>query len=144
VNHYTTSFSVDQTPEEAFMAINNVRQWWGPNVDGDNTSVGDEFTFRVPGVHTSKLRVVELIPYQKVAWLVLENHMSYVEDQSEWIGTTITFQIDRQDGRTEVRFAHEGLNPEYECYGVCSNAWASLMHHSLPGLIATGEGHGYK
>jgi hypothetical protein len=143
VNDYTTSFSVDQTPEQVFEAINNVRQWWGSNVEGDNTSLGDEFTYRVSGVHICRLRVVELVPCQKVAWLVLDNHMSYVEDQSEWIGTTITFEIDRRDGSTEVRFAHQGLIPENECYRMCSNAWAALMHHSLPGLITTGEGHGY-
>lgn len=144
MNDYTTSFVVDQTTEHAFEAINNVRQWWGPNVEGDNTALGDEFTYRVPGAHTCRLRVVELVPNQKIVWLVLDNHMSFVEDQSEWIGTTITFEIDRQDGRTEVRFAHLGLYPQHECYSVCSDAWGSLMHHSLPGLITIGEGHGYQ
>jgi len=27
-SNYTTSFVVDETPEEAFAAINNVRGWW--------------------------------------------------------------------------------------------------------------------
>jgi activator of Hsp90 ATPase-like protein len=125
MNDYTTSFAVDQTPNEVFEAINNVREWWGPNVEGDNTAVGDEFTYRVPDIHTCTLRVVELIPDQKVVWVVLDNHMSFVEDQSEWIGTTITFEIDRRGDQTEVRFAHLGLFPKHECYDVCSNAWGS-------------------
>ncbi|MGO9661153.1 MAG: SRPBCC family protein [Acidimicrobiales bacterium] len=144
MNDYTTSFVVDQSPEEVFEAVNNVREWWGPNVGGDNTAVGDEFTYRVPDTHTCKLRVVELVPNEKVVWLVLDNLMSFVEDQSEWTGTTITFEIERKGDRTEVRFAHLGLFPEHECYDVCSNAWGSLMHHSLPSLITTGVGHGYK
>jgi uncharacterized protein YndB with AHSA1/START domain len=144
MNDYATSFVVDQSPKEVFEAIKNVREWWGPNVEGDNTAVGDEFTYRVPDIHTCKLRVVELVPNEKVVWLVLDNHMSFVEDQSEWTGTTITFEIDRKGDHTEVRFAHLGLFPEHECYDVCSNAWGSLMHHSLPSLITTGVGHGYK
>ena len=48
-------------------------KWWGPNVQGDNTAVGDEFTYRVLDVHTCKLRVVELVPNERVVWLVLES-----------------------------------------------------------------------
>ena len=140
---YTTSFLVDRSAREVFEAVNNVRGWWGPNVEGGNDEVGEEFTYRVPGVHTCRLRVVERVPDEKVVWLVLENHLSFVEDQSGWTGTSISFEIHGGADGTEVRFAHLGLLPEHECYEVCSDAWGSLMHHSLPSLINTGVGHGY-
>src|SRR5690242_8643331 len=92
MNDFTTSFIVDQSPEDVFEAINNVRGWWGEDVEGSNSNIGDEFTYRVQGIHYSKLRVIERIPNEKVKWLVLENHMNYVEDQSEWLGTTISFE----------------------------------------------------
>ena len=144
MNDFTTSFVVDQTSEKVFDAINNVRGWWGEDVEGSNDKVGDEFTYRVQDIHNSKLRVIELIPNEKVVWLVLDNHMNFVEDQTEWVGTTINFEIARKDDQTEVRFAHLGLIPQYECFGVCSNAWGSLMHGSLPRLITTGTGQPYK
>ena len=144
MNDFTTSFVVDQSPAEVFEAINNVRGWWGEDVEGSNTNVGDEFKYRVQDVHYSKLRVIERVPNEKVVWLVLENHMNYVEDQTEWVGTTISFDIAEKGDQTEVRFAHLGLLPQFECFGVCSNAWGALMRNSLPSLIATGTGHPYK
>jgi hypothetical protein len=144
VKDFTVSFVVDQTPEEVFNAVNDVRGWWGEDVEGSNGTAGDEFTYRVQDVHYSKLRVIELVPHEKVMWQVLENHMSFVEDQTEWVGTKISFEIRPKGDQTEVRFAHQGLVQEFECFDVCSNAWSSLMSRSLPSLIATGHGHPYK
>ena len=144
MNDFTTSFVVDQTPKEVFDAINNVRGWWGEDVEGSTDQVGAEFTYRNHDIHYSKIRITELIPNEKVEWLVLDNHMNFVEDQTEWVGTTISFEIARKGDQTEVRFAHLGLLPQFECFGVCSNAWSSLMGSSLPSLIATGTGHPYK
>ena len=144
MDDFTTSFVVDQSPETVFEAINNVRGWWGEDVDGSNANVGDEFTYRVKDVHRSRLRVIERVPNQKVVWLVLENHMNFVEDQTEWVGTTISFEIGTKLDQTEVRFAHLGLSLQFECFGVCSNAWGSLIGSSLPSLIATGTGYPYK
>jgi len=144
MNDFTTSVVVDQSPVKVFEAINNVRGWWGEDVEGSHANVGDEFTYRVQDIHYSKLRVIERIPNENVVWLVLDNHMNFVEDQTEWVGTTISFDIAEKGDQTEVRFAHLGLLPQFECFGVCSNAWGALMRSSLPSLIATGTGHPYK
>lgn len=143
MNDFTASFVVDQTPERVFDAINNVRGWWGEDVEGSTDNVGDEFTYRVQDIHYSKLAVIERIPYEKVEWRVLDNHMNFVADQTEWVGSTIRFEIAPASDKTEVRFAHVGLLPENECFAVCSNAWGYLMHGSLQRLITTGRGQPY-
>ena len=52
----------------------------------------------------------------------------------------IIFEISRKDTKTEVRFTHLGLVPEYECFDMCSNAWGSYINGSLHNLITTGKG----
>ena len=49
---YTTTFTVDQTPEEAFAAINNVRGWWSGEIDGHTDQLSAEFTYRYGDVWT--------------------------------------------------------------------------------------------
>lgn len=137
---YRTFFSVDRTPQQVFDAVNDVRSWWMTKIDGDNLAVGDEFSYRVPGVHFCKMRVTELVPGQKVVWQVVDNHMSFIEDQSEWIGTEIRFELSEKDGATELRFTHDGLVPSYECFDICRNAWTFYVGESLRSLAATGEG----
>jgi hypothetical protein len=133
--NFTTTFTVDQTPEKAFAAINNVRGWWSGEIEGSTDKLGDEFTYRYEDVHYSKQKVTELIPGKKVVWLVLDSQLNLVSDKSEWNGTKITFEIAKKGANTEVRFTHVGLVPDYECYGACSNAWGSYINGSLRSLI---------
>ena len=138
-HNFTTTFTVDQTPEETFTAINNVRGWWAGEIEGMTDKLGEEFTYHYEDVHYSKQQITEFVPGKKVAWLVVDGYLNFVEDESEWIGTEITFDISKKGDQTEVCFNHVGL-AEHECFNVCSNAWGFYINGSLRSLIATGEG----
>lgn len=137
---YTTSFTVDRPPLEVFHAINDVRSWWNEDITGETAAVGAEFTHHVKDIHRARMQVTELIPGERVAWRVLDNWFSFIQDQSEWKDTEIRFDLSEKDGATEVRFTHVGLVPDYECFDVCSNAWGLYIGGSLRSLIATGDG----
>jgi hypothetical protein len=137
--NFTTAFTIDQTPEEAFAAINNVRGWWSGEIEGSTDKLGDEVTYRYKDVHYSKQKITELIPGKKVVWFVLDSQLNFVSDKSEWNGTKIAFEIAKKGDKTEVHFTHVGLVPDYECYGACSNAWGSYINGSLRSLITAGK-----
>jgi hypothetical protein len=137
---FTTTILVDQSPQEVFNAINNVRGWWQGVIEGSTDKLNDEFTYRMKEFHFSKQKITAIIPNQKVIWLVTESQLNFIKDKDEWTGTTIIFEISEQDNKTQLRFAHVGLNPEIECYGACSNGWAQLIQQSLFSLITTGKG----
>jgi hypothetical protein len=137
---FTTTLLVDQTPEEVLNAINNVRGWWSENIDGGTEKLNDEFIYQYKDVHYCKIKVIELVPNQKVGWLVLDNYFKFTEDKSEWKGTKIIFDISQKDNQTEIRFTHEGLVPQYECYEICREAWTNYIQDSLLGLITTSKG----
>lgn len=137
---FTTTFSVNQTPEEAFHAINNVRGWWSEEIEGSTAKVGDEFRYQYQNLHTCTMKLVELVPDKRIAWLVTDNHFSFIKDKTEWKGTRVVFDIAKKDDKTEIHFTHEGLVPAYECYSVCSDAWGSYIRGRLKSLIVTGKG----
>ncbi|MGH7522481.1 MAG: SRPBCC family protein [Gemmatimonadales bacterium] len=136
---YTTSFTVDQSPEEAFAAITNVRGWWSGEIEGDTDRLGAEFTYRVPEVHYCKLKITEFVPGKAVMWHVLNSDLSYTNARHEWDDTRITFQISPKNGKTEICFTHVGLVPQDECYESCSDAWGMLVNGNLRNLITTGR-----
>jgi uncharacterized protein YndB with AHSA1/START domain len=137
---YTTSFTVDQSPERVFNAVTNVRGWWSGQIDGPTDKLGGEFTYRYEDVHRSTQRITELVPGKKVVWHVRDAQINFVKDKAEWNGTDIVFEISKKGDKTELRFIHVGLHPTIECYGKCAGAWGFYINDSLRSLITTGKG----
>ncbi len=109
--NYTTSFTVDQIPEEAFAAINNVRGWWSEEIEGSTDKLGEEFKYHFKDLHRCTMKITELVPNKKVVWHVLDNYFSFTKDKTEWKDTEITFEISKKGDKTEIHFTHRGLVP---------------------------------
>ncbi|HSD05855.1 MAG TPA: hypothetical protein VLC96_01315, partial [Flavobacterium sp.] len=85
---FSFSFESSKTPEEIFNTLIDVRKWWvglfGEDIKGGSDMLNEEFTFDAgEGKHHTKHRLIEVVPNQKIVWLVTESQLSFVEKTDE-------------------------------------------------------------
>ncbi len=69
-----------------------------------------------------RMRVEELVPRKRVAWLCQG-------DPQEWEGTQLTWDLEStESGGTDLRFAHRGWASTEGEYPRCNTTWGHLMH----------------
>ncbi len=139
-DHFTASITVDQTPDEVFAAITDVRGWWNENLIGDSAALDEQFVFFDEGIRFSRFRLTEVEPGKRIVWQVVDSYLAFVSDHDEWTGTTVVFDIAATTDGTTLHFTHQGLTSTSECYVACSKGWSFYINKSLPQLLATGTG----
>ncbi len=138
---FNITFWVDQTPEEVFNAVNNVRGWWSDSLEGNSEKLNDVFSYTHKPFHYSKHRLIEVIPNEKVVWLTIDSNLTFVEKKEEWNDTKVVFQISKIDNKTQLSITHLGLVPELQCFEGCSKGWTYYLQKSLLPFITTGKGN---
>lgn len=137
---FATTLTVDAAPSEVFNAVNNVRGWWSENIDGDTDRQGGEFLYHYQDVHRARMKITEFVAGEKVVWHVLDNYFKFTQDETEWKDTRVIFEISGANGKTRLKFTHQGLVPAYECFKICQDAWTHYIQDSLKDLIVKGKG----
>lgn len=66
-----------------------------------------------------------MVPPKRIVWLVMEQNFKDTKKQ-EWNGSTVLFEISALNGKTRLRFTHQGLVPPLDCYEDCQYAWTSI------------------
>ena len=73
-------------------------------------------------------------------WLVTESKLDWLErDKAEWTGTKMVFDITTNGDQTVLRFTHEGLVPEKECFELCEQGWNMVIKERLFNFITVGK-----
>ena len=119
---------------EAISTINGLANWWTVQTEGSaEVNEAIQFTF---GEHDGpKVKVTESVPGEKVAWECLESTHG-------WTGNTFSFLLDENDGKTRVRFSHNGFNEQDDFYAICCFSWGRYME-SLRQYCQTGKGEAF-
>ncbi|AZB08055.1 SRPBCC domain-containing protein [Chryseobacterium sp. G0162] len=146
MDNYTNTIEVKTTADKSYGALaRQIPLWWTEMFEGSSAQTGDVFTIRF-GVNIHKtMRVKESIPNSKIIWEVEDSLIALPElkNQTEWIGTTIVWELVPTGENTQIKVTHLGLNPDIECYDICSNGWVQFLG-SLKLFLETGKGTPYK
>jgi hypothetical protein len=137
---FTATILVDQAAGEAFDAIKNLRGWWSEEIEGETGKLNETFFYHYKDVHLCKIRLTESVPGKRLVYLVVKGEFNFTSDREEWTNTRFVFDISNEGGKTKIKFTHEGLIPEHECYDICDEAWTNYIKKSLYDLITTGKG----
>jgi uncharacterized protein YndB with AHSA1/START domain len=104
---YSTAIEVPKSPNEVFSRLtHDVGKWWPEDVEGETAKLNDEFIFRSGDAHFSRNKVIELVPDQRVVWLVTEGIRK--TDNFEWTGTKMIYEITPKGENTLVQFTYDG------------------------------------
>jgi hypothetical protein len=136
---FTCSVEVAIPPLTAFELIRQVSDWWVADFEGEAGRLGDVFTVR-SGTTWMRFKIVELVPSEKQVWKVVDCCLPWNNDKTEWNNTAIIWELTATGGGTQIKFTHEGLVPEAECYGQCAKSWSSYIKESLHRFITSGVG----
>ena len=130
--NFSYTFTSSKSPNEIFNRLIDPKKWWNDLHDeiitGKSEQPNDVFIFDAGnGIHHTEQKLVEVIPDKKIVWEVTDSNLTFANKTNEWTGTKIGFDISAKDHQTQVVFTHEGLTPEFECYGGCSGAWTQYL-----------------
>ena len=136
--HYHNSAIVNVTQEEAMQKIVDVPAWWSENFEGHCQAEGDVFTVRFGKIYKT-FKVTEL-SVDRMVWEVIDCHMPWLSNITEWNGTRVVWEVSTSGDGTSVSMTHIGLVPEVECYNDCRKGWNYYFEQSLLQWITEGKG----
>ncbi len=139
-DNFSSSFTVNANAADAMKKICNVPGWWGVSFTGSAERHGDTFIIKMGGDSFFNCTVTDIVPGKRMAWLVTDCNMPWYADKKEWAGTRMTFDLKEHDDSTDIRFTHEGLTPDMECYPDCAPGWDHWIKTSLASYLSTGTG----
>jgi uncharacterized protein YndB with AHSA1/START domain len=115
----------------ALTDIDALTAWWTPA--GGDAEAGETLRFLM-GDQEVVMQVDEADRPSRVRWSVL-----VCEPASDWVGTSITFDLEPVGAGTELRFHHRGLNPRLDCFDMCQAGWTHFLA-SLVDYVDRGTG----
>ena len=124
---------IKATPEKVYQAVTTqegIEAWWCKNTTAKpEEGFVNIFIF---GQYRNEMKVTDLVPSKRAAW-------ECINSIEEWIGTTISFDLEEKNGNTLLRFTHGSWRAATDMFAACSYDWAIFLK-SLKSYCETGTG----
>ncbi|MGB0868425.1 MAG: SRPBCC family protein [Flavobacteriales bacterium] len=130
-------FHIAASKEDVFHAIKTIEglsQWWTSQTSGGE-NINETIQFDFGDMTGPLMKIVSLENNKEIKW-------ECIDSPHGWVGNTLTFALDENDGKTRVRFTHEGFPEQDDFFAICNFSWARYME-SLRQLCQTGKGEGF-
>jgi uncharacterized protein YndB with AHSA1/START domain len=129
--------AIKATPEEVYKAVTTregLAGWWTPETSA-KPETGSIARFAFGPDYFKEMKVTALEPFKQVQWQCITGF-------EEWVGTTITFDIEPHKNGSVLFFHHDGWKAYTPGFASCSYDWAMFLR-SLRILCETGQGLPY-
>jgi len=117
----------------ALSTLEGLSGWWTTDVSA-SSEMGGHAAFRFKASNFV-MEVFKQESNARVAWRCLSG-------PDEWIGSTLSFELNDGEEETIVLFRHQDWRNENEFLAQCSMKWAVFLL-SLKSFVETGAGHPY-
>lgn len=115
-------FHINASKQKVFEAISTIQglsNWWTVQTKGD-TALNETIQFDFGETKGPTMKVIALEPDKKITWkCVASNH--------GWVDHVFTFSLDENEGKTRVRFSHEGWQENDDFYAHCNFSWGRYL-----------------
>jgi uncharacterized protein YndB with AHSA1/START domain len=129
-------FHINASREKVFKAISTIdglANWWTAQTTG-SADKGGVIQFRFGNVGPD-MKVASVKPGESIEW-------ECVASPHGWVGNKVNFSLDDNEGKTRVRFSHDGFTAQDDFYAICSFTWGRYME-SLRQFCQTGNGEAF-
>ena len=115
---------------EAIATVDGLKGWWTKHVKGESQEKS-QLTFGFPKTGPV-IEVLELSPDMFIKWKCIDG----LED---WKETILTFDIEENNGMTDVLFGHSNWQTQSDMFAHCNTKWAVFLL-SLKEFCESGKG----
>ena len=135
IKHYLIVRSLPEKIYKTLTTKEGATNWWTVQAEIGG-KVGDINTFDFGERYHNIMKIVDLQPNKRVEW-------ECIEGDKEWIGTRLTFEIEKQDDNSILRFTHNNWREETDFFASCNYHWGYYMR-SIKLYCEKGEGTPFK
>ncbi|MBL4661976.1 MAG: SRPBCC domain-containing protein [Flavobacteriaceae bacterium] len=130
-------FHIDADQEKVFTALttmNGLKNWWTIAAAG-KPELNGEIQFNFGDFIGPRMRVTTIDSNKKLVWTCIESAQG-------WLNHQFIFQLDENEGKTRIRFRHEGWDEQSDFYAACNFSWGRYLE-SLRQYCQTGKGEAH-